>query len=152
MHFERVLEPDHVRTLLNDYTLAYAAYHRNILHANARHVGDRRNMITVAIAGAFNDPLVYANPAVMPVIEALLGAEVHITTLSGKKLALTIPPGTQNGRVFRLTGQGLPRFGTEGSGDLRVRTKVVLPTFLDDEGREKAEAFIDHINQTSPRT
>ena len=83
--------------------------------------------------------------------EALLGAEVHINTLSGKRLALTIPAGTQNGRVFRLTGQGLPRFGAEGSGDLRVRTKVVLPTFLDDEGRAKAQAFIDHIEQTDPR-
>ena len=83
--------------------------------------------------------------------EALLGAEVHIDTLSGKKLALTIPPGTQNGRVFRLAGQGLPRFGTEGRGDLRVRTKVVLPTYLDDEGRAKAQAFIDHIEQIDPR-
>jgi DnaJ-class molecular chaperone len=83
--------------------------------------------------------------------EALLGAEVQITTLVSKKLALTIPAGTQNGRVFRLTGQGLPRFGAEGTGDLRVRTKVVLPTFLDDEGLELARAFTDHIEQTDPR-
>ena len=83
--------------------------------------------------------------------EALLGADVHIATLSGKKLALTIPAGTQNGRVFRLTGQGLPRFGGEGNGDLRVRTKVVLPTYLDEEGQQKARAFIDHIEQNDPR-
>ncbi len=83
--------------------------------------------------------------------EALLGSDVHISTLAGKKLALSIPPGTQNGRVFRLTGQGLPRFGAEGHGDLRVRTKVVLPTFLDEEGRAKAQAFIDHIEQSDPR-
>ena len=83
--------------------------------------------------------------------EALLGSDVHITTMAGKKLALTVPPGTQNGRVFRLTGQGLPRFGGEGQGDLRVRTKVVLPTYLDEEGRAKAQAFIDHIEQTDPR-
>ena len=34
---------------------------------------------------------------------------------------------------------------------MRVRTKVVLPTYLDDEGRAKAQAFIDHIEQTDPR-
>jgi len=83
--------------------------------------------------------------------EALLGAEVQIATLDGKKLALTIPAGTQNGRVFRLTGQGLPRFGAPGRGDLRVRTKVVLPTFLDEEGQRLARAFVDHIEQTDPR-
>jgi DnaJ-class molecular chaperone len=83
--------------------------------------------------------------------EALLGSEISIGTLNGSKLLLTIPAGTQNGRVFRLTGQGLPRFGSEGRGDLRVRTKVVLPTFLDEQGREKAQAFIDHIEQSDPR-
>jgi DnaJ-class molecular chaperone len=83
--------------------------------------------------------------------EALLGAEVQVTTLAGRTLALTIPAGTQNGRVFRLSGQGLPRFGTEGRGDLRVRTKVVLPTFLDEEGQARARAFIDYIAQSDPR-
>ena len=83
--------------------------------------------------------------------EALLGSEVSVPTLNGKKLLLKIPAGTQNGRVFRLSGQGLPRFGADGRGDLRVRTKVVLPTFLDEEGRQKAQAFIDHIEQTDPR-
>ena len=53
--------------------------------------------------------------------------------------------------MFRLSGQGLPRFGGEGKGDLRVRTRVVLPTYLDDEGRAKAQAFIDHIEQSDPR-
>ena len=76
---------------------------------------------------------------------------ISIGTLNGSNLLLTIPAGTQNGRVFRLTGQGLPRFGAEGRGDLRVRTKVVLPTFLDDEGQELAQAFVDHIEQSDPR-
>lgn len=83
--------------------------------------------------------------------EALLGSEVTIHALDGKRLALKIPPGTQNGRVFRLRGQGLPRFGSDGRGDLRVRTRVVLPTSLDEEGRRKAQAFIDHIDQADPR-
>ena len=83
--------------------------------------------------------------------EALLGAEVNIDALSGKKLLLTIPPATQPGRVFRLAGQGLPRPGTETSGDLRVRTSVVLPAALDEQGADLARGLVDHIQQPDPR-
>jgi DnaJ-class molecular chaperone len=82
--------------------------------------------------------------------EALLGGEVRVETIGGKRLLLTIPAGTQQGRVFRLSGQGLPR-GGDGRGDLLVRTRVVLPTHLDETARDLASAFIDHVDQPSPR-
>ena len=56
-------------------------------------------------------------------------------TLTGKTLLLRIPPGTQNGRIFRLAGQGLPRFAAEAAATCCVRVRVVLPTGLDDEAR-----------------
>jgi DnaJ-class molecular chaperone len=83
--------------------------------------------------------------------EALLGAEIPVGTLDGRTLLLTIPPGTQNGRTFRLRGHGLPRFKAEGRGDLLVRTRVVLPAALDDEGRRLARALADHVRQPNPR-
>ncbi len=83
--------------------------------------------------------------------EALLGAQVSFETLGGKRLLLTIPPGTQGGRLFRLAGQGLPRFGGGDPGDLRVRTTIVLPTSLDEEGTRRARALVDHIAQPDPR-
>jgi DnaJ-class molecular chaperone len=66
--------------------------------------------------------------------EALLGAEVTVPTLKGR-VSLRIPPETQNGRVIRLAGQGMPR-ATGGHGDLFVTVKVVLPTKLSDKERE----------------
>jgi molecular chaperone DnaJ len=67
---------------------------------------------------------------------ALLGGEVEVPTLKGK-VALTIPPETQNGKVFRLRGQGMPDLrNPEQKGDLYARVKVVLPTRLTD--REKS--------------
>ena len=60
--------------------------------------------------------------------EALLGGEVPVKTLTGRVM-LRIPPETQNGRTFRLTGQGLPRFRKDGRGDLYARVRVVLPTW-----------------------
>jgi molecular chaperone DnaJ len=84
--------------------------------------------------------------------EALLGHEVPVTTLSGKRLLLKLPPGTQPGQVFRLRGQGLPRFRSEGRGDLLVRIRVVLPSKLDDRTRGLAKAFLDAVHQPDPRT
>ena len=82
--------------------------------------------------------------------EALLGAEVHVGTLKGRVL-LTIPPGTQPGRTFRLRGQGMPRFKATGHGDLFVKAKVVLPTNLSDEAKTAAKAFADAAGQPDPR-
>jgi DnaJ-class molecular chaperone len=83
--------------------------------------------------------------------EALLGAEVPVQTLKGR-LVLTVPPGTQNGRSFRLTGQGMPRFKGSGSGDLYARVRVVLPTDLDAETRDDARRWLDGIDQPDPRS
>ena len=82
--------------------------------------------------------------------EALLGAEVEVETLKGRVL-LTIPPGTQPGRTFRLTGQGMPRFKGSGHGDLYAKVRVALPTSLSDEARSAARTFFDTIDQPKPR-
>ena len=83
--------------------------------------------------------------------EALLGSEIPVRTLKGRVL-LTIPAGTQNGRTFRLTGQGMPHLKGDGRGDLYVKIAVVLPTGLSDESREAAIRFLDQVDQPDPRT
>ena len=82
--------------------------------------------------------------------EALLGAEVTVETLKGRVL-LTIPPGTQPGRTFRLKGRGMPLFKAAGHGDLFAKARVVLPTGLSDEARAAARALFDLIKQPDPR-
>jgi DnaJ-class molecular chaperone len=84
--------------------------------------------------------------------QALLGAEVPVETITGKRLLLRVPEGTQAGRTFRLTGQGLPRFRGEGTGDLLLRARVTLPTRLDERGRRLAAAFLDHVDPAPPAT
>ena len=82
--------------------------------------------------------------------EALLGSEIPVGTLKGRVL-LTLPAGTQNGRTFRLKGQGMPRFKGDGTGDLYVRVKVVLPTDLSAKAKAAAETFLDLVDQPDPR-
>lgn len=82
--------------------------------------------------------------------EALIGADVPVRTPKGRVL-LTIPPGTQPGRTFRLTGRGLPRLKGGGHGDVLVRIRVVLPGDLSDDARAAATTFFDLVDQPDPR-
>jgi len=83
--------------------------------------------------------------------EALLGGEIRVGTLKGQVL-LKVPAGSQAGRRFRLSGQGMPRLRGEGAGDLYVVLRVVLPTNLSDEAKTAAKTFLDLVDQPNPRT
>ena len=74
----------------------------------------------------------------VPFTLAVLGGEAEIPTPKGK-IALKIPPETQNGRVFRLAGQGMPHLGNSAKGDLMATIKVVLPTNLSAEEKKLFE-------------
>ncbi|MBI2200866.1 MAG: DnaJ domain-containing protein [Armatimonadetes bacterium] len=65
--------------------------------------------------------------------EAMLGGKVEVPTLEGS-VEMAIPPETQNGQLFRLRGQGMPK-RTGGRGDQLVRVEVTLPKKL--SAREK---------------
>ncbi len=61
---------------------------------------------------------------------ALLGGEAQVQTLE-RTVTLTIPAGSQNGRVFRLRGLGMPLLkNPEQRGDLYAALDVQLPTRL----------------------
>lgn len=81
----------------------------------------------------------------VPLYTALLGGEVVLPTITNK-IALRIPEGTQNGRVFRLRGKGMPASGKYAAGDLLVTADVILPQNLSEE--EKAKFVeLQHMRQ-----
>ncbi|NJP06998.1 MAG: hypothetical protein HC837_15940 [Chloroflexaceae bacterium] len=64
------------------------------------------------------------------VYTAILGGSVRLATLNGSVL-LAIPPQTQAGTTFRLSGQGLPDPDQhEQRGNLYARVQLVLPEQL----------------------
>ena len=74
----------------------------------------------------------------VPLVDAVLGGDVNVQSINGR-LALTLPPETQNGRRFRLAGRGMPVLNNpEVKGDLYATVKVVLPTDL---GPEEQDMF-----------
>ena len=71
---------------------------------------------------------------------AALGGVVEVPSLNGTK-ELKIPPGTQNGDVFRIKGQGLPDIRTKRSGDELVQIIVEIPKKLNSRQEELLREF-----------
>ena len=82
----------------------------------------------------------------VPLTAAVLGGEVQVPTPKGK-LALKIPPETQNGRTFRLVRQGMPHLGKPSRGDLLAKVNVVLPTKLSAKEKE----LFEQLSQLRPK-
>lgn len=64
--------------------------------------------------------------------EALEGGKVNVPTPAGT-IALTIPAGSNGGKVLRLKGRGWPAAGNQPAGDLLVALKLMLPETLPDD-------------------
>ena len=65
----------------------------------------------------------------VPIYEAILGGEVQVSLLKGT-VALTIPPGTQNGQTFIIEGTGLPIYDSNNSGDTIVEVLIQIPEVM----------------------
>ncbi|HCR04150.1 MAG TPA: molecular chaperone DnaJ [Gemmatimonadetes bacterium] len=73
------------------------------------------------------------------VVQATLGSKIRVRTVSGKRVVLTIPPGTQTGTRFRVRGQGIEKAGRVG--DQYVEVKVEILEELSDEEQKLLEDF-----------
>jgi molecular chaperone DnaJ len=71
--------------------------------------------------------------------QALIGASIQVKTVSGGKVKLRIPAGSQPGRKFRLKGQGLEKNGQKG--DQIVTVNVKLPEKLTPEQEAALKEF-----------
>ncbi len=73
------------------------------------------------------------------IVQATLGSKIRVRTVSGKKVVLTIPAGTQSGTKFRLRGQGIAK--GDRHGDQYVEVKVEVPDELSEDERKMMEEF-----------
>jgi curved DNA-binding protein len=83
-----------------------------------------------------------ATTIAVPLLDMVLGGEVEVPTIAGKKVALKLPPETENGKVFRLKGKGMERRreGSAGShGDELVTVQAVLPKNMGSDERKLFE-------------
>jgi molecular chaperone DnaJ len=81
----------------------------------------------------------------LTVPEALRGGEVEVPTLNGSK-RLRVAPATPPGTVQRLRGEGPPRLGGKGRGDIHYRFVLDMPDKLNREQHKAVEALSEVLN------
>lgn len=97
--------------------------------------------------GRRGDHLTLTVPITYP--EAALGTTLRVPTLDGS-VALKVPPGTTNGRTFRVRGRGIAKRGG-GHGDLLVTVEVAVPQKLNTDAREALEKYAAATGDEDPR-
>ena len=70
-----------------------------------------------------------------------LGGEIEVPTITDGKAKMKIPPGTENGQIFRLKGNGIPYLGLYGKGDQLVKINIRVPKKLTPRQKELLKEF-----------
>ncbi len=76
----------------------------------------------------------------IPFTTAALGGEVEVPTLAGR-MNMSVPEGTQTGKIFRLRGKGIRGIRSSYPGDLYCHIQVETPVRLTDEQKELLRQF-----------
>jgi molecular chaperone DnaJ len=71
------------------------------------------------------------------VTQAILGADIQVTTLEGKTIKVRIPPGIQNGKLLRIRDEGVPSGSRRGN--FYIKLVIRIPAKLSKRGRELME-------------
>lgn len=81
------------------------------------------------------------------VFDACLGSKIELPTMSGKRVAVNIPSGSQNGKILRLRNEGMPRLGKSGHGDILVEVKIETPVNLSKKQTELVQELKTNLNK-----
>ena len=68
--------------------------------------------------------------------QAVLGDKIEIPVINEKNTFLKIPAGIQSGEVFKVSGNGIPRFSGFGRGNLYVKVIIKTPSKISNEQKD----------------
>lgn len=77
---------------------------------------------------------------------AVLGGEIEIPTLTGKK-TIKIPEGFESGKSLRVRGEGIKALRSNYKGDIIVKINIETPRNLSDKQKELLKKFEDSLNE-----
>jgi molecular chaperone DnaJ len=82
----------------------------------------------------------------VPVLKAIKGCTIDVTTIDGKTVAAKIPPLTSDGTQLRFRGYGMPKFNSDVRGNMIGVVKLVMPEKLNSEDVKLLEQLCERDN------
>jgi len=79
--------------------------------------------------------------------EACIGSEIEVSNLSGGTYKISIPSGTQPGKIFRIRGKGVPELNGVMNGDILIRVNVKVPSGLTENQKSILESFYESLEE-----
>ena len=80
------------------------------------------------------------------------GGSIEVPSPNGKKIRISISPGTQNGKRFRLKGKGMPVLQSRNFGDLYVEADIETPVNLSNSQKKLLAEFNESLqNNNNPK-
>ena len=73
----------------------------------------------------------------MSVWDAILGMDITFSTLDGRQLSVTVPPGSQPETLLMCKNEGMPDIHSGLRGNLYVKLKIQIPKNLTDAQKHK---------------
>ena len=120
---EQVVDVDIPVGVSNGMQLSMSGYGNHVRNGTP---GDLQIIIEEIRDNSFrreNNNIIVETP--ISVIDAIIGSNIKVKTPHGE-LPIAIEPGTQDGKVIRMTGKGIPDINL-GLGDLYVKIIVKIP-------------------------
>ena len=83
------------------------------------------------------------------IVDASLGGSVEVPTVSGGKVKVKVPAGSQHGDQFRLNGKGMPTIRSTSFGDMIISLIVEIPKNLSENQKRLLNEFNEELNQNN---
>lgn len=74
----------------------------------------------------------------------IVGTEIEMDTITGRRVTLKVPSGTQPGTLLRMRGHGLSNRLTGAQGDALIRIQTRIPADIPQPLMEMIQRQVDH--------
>ncbi|HIV98471.1 MAG TPA: molecular chaperone DnaJ [Candidatus Ornithospirochaeta avicola] len=80
--------------------------------------------------------------------QAALGADIFVRTIDGSEVKVSVPSGTESGKILRLKGKGFPVVNSSSRGNMYLKLQVEIPRHISLKARKLIKELQQEMGDT----